>query len=394
MDQACSSRSISVLGSTGSVGRNTTELLLANRDKFTVEALTANSNAALLAEQAIALDARVAIVAQESYYEELCERLAGTKIEAGAGEAALTEAASRPVDLVLASIVGAAGLKPTMAALEHGKTIALANKECLVCAGSVFMNRASELGVTILPVDSEHSAIFQALGERGQQGLEQIVLTASGGPFRTWSAEQMRQVTLAQALRHPNWTMGAKVTIDSATMMNKGLELIEAHHLFSLAEERIAILVHPESIVHGMATYSDGSVIAQLGAPDMRTPIAVALSWPERMHVPVERLDLAALGSLNFEAPDQVRFPAIGLARAALKAGDCSATILNAANEVAVAAFLEEKIRFTDIATIVEAVLEGETIKIAGTGGDLDELMYVDGEARRRAGELVLIRAV
>ncbi|MBZ0218450.1 MAG: 1-deoxy-D-xylulose-5-phosphate reductoisomerase [Fimbriimonadaceae bacterium] len=382
-------RSISILGSTGSIGCNTIELLQANRTRYQVEAISANSNADQLADQAIALNARIAIVADESSYATLRDRLAGTDIEAAAGETALVDAASRPVDIVMASIVGAAGLKPTMAALEHGKTVALANKECLVCAGTAFMAQAAQYGVRILPVDSEHSAIFQALGDRGQQGLEQIILTASGGPFRTWPLEKMRTITPAQALRHPNWTMGDKVTIDSATMMNKGLELIEAHHLFDLPGNRIDILVHPESIVHGMISYNDGSVIAQMGAPDMRTPIAVALAWPDRMHAPVERLDLAAVGSLNFEAPDETRFPAIGLARWALDKGDGAATMLNAANEIAVAAFLEGKIAYMDIARIVETTLEKGETQFAVKGGDLDLLLYVDREARRLAADLV-----
>lgn len=382
-------RSISILGSTGSVGCNTVELIQANSENYVVEVVSAHSNVDLLAEQAVALDAKLAIVADENSYDALRDRLSGTNIEVAAGDVALIEAASRPADIVMASIVGAAGLKPTMAALRRGAIVGLANKECLVCAGTAFMERAAALDVTILPVDSEHSAIFQALGNGDQQGLERITLTASGGPFRTWTLDEMKKITPAEALRHPNWTMGAKVTIDSATMMNKGLELIEAHHLFSLPGERIDILVHPESIIHGMISYNDGSVIAQMGAPDMRTPIAVALGWPKRIYAPVERLDLAALGSLHFEAPDDVRFPAIRLARWALDQGDCAATILNAANEIVVAAFLDGKIAYMDIAKIVETTLETGCNQFAAKGGDLDLLLYVDLEARRIAANHV-----
>lgn len=353
----------------------------------------ANRNAALLAEQARALGCRLAVVADEAAREELCARLAGSGIEVAAGRQAVVEAAARPADLVMAAIVGAAGLEPTLAAVRRGATVALANKECLVLAGRLFMAEAARAGADIIPVDSEHSAIFQVLGERRHDMLERIVLTASGGPFRDWSSTQMATVTPRQALRHPNWDMGAKITIDSATMMNKGLELIEAHHLFDLDEGRIDVLVHPESAVHGLVEFADGSVLAQLGAPDMRTPIAVSMAWPERMPAPARRLDLVKLGRLTFEAPDPQRFPALRLARAALREGAAATAILNAANEIAVQSFLAGGIGFLDIAGVVEAALDRlsarEELRDLAT---LEAVLAVDAAARECAQGLVKAR--
>lgn len=380
-------RRVTVLGATGSIGRSTVEILAAGGARYEVEALVANGNAALLAEQARALGARLAVVADERARDELAARLAGTGIEVAAGRGAVIEAACRPVDWVMAAIVGVAGLEPTLAAVRQGIAVALANKECLVSAGDCFMASAAAAGTAVIPVDSEHSAIFQVLAGAPRAALDRIVLTASGGPFRTWSRERMAGVTREQALRHPNWAMGDKITIDSATMMNKGLELIEAHHLFALAEERIDILVHPESVVHGLAEFADGSVLAQLGAPDMRTPIAVSLAWPERMAARTARLDLVTLGTLTFEAPDPARFPALALAREALRAGGTATTVLNAANEVAVAAFLAGRIGFTDIAAVVERTLAAEPGGPAPT--TLDAVLAVDGAARARAEALM-----
>ncbi len=388
-------RSVSILGSTGSVGRNTVDLLLANRDRYAVQALVANNNAKVLAEQAIALGAKLAVVADDDAYSKLKEFLAGSGIETAAGPDAVIAAANLSADWIMAAIVGAAGLRPTLAALEQGTILALANKECLVCAGAAFMARAAKFGTTILPVDSEHSAIFQSLDNPDRGGLETITLTASGGPFRTWSLEKIANARLEDALKHPNWNMGAKVTIDSATMMNKGLELIEAHHLFGLDNERIDILVHPESIVHGMATYADGSVIAQLGMPDMRTPIAVSLAWPKRMAAPVAKLDLAEISSLTFENPDLEKFPAISLARNALCEGDRAATILNAANEIAVSAFLDNKIEFLDIAALVGDRLDRANFGRAGeTGSEIESLLVLDRETRHLTGEEIRARTL
>ncbi len=291
-------------------------------------------------------------------FKDLKEALAGSGIEAGAGESALIEAAERPAEWVLAAIVGSAGLKSALAAAKRGATVALANKECLVCAGDLFMRAAAKAGAQVLPVDSEHNAIYQALKAGRREDVSRILLTASGGPFRTWTIEEMRAATREQALKHPNWSMGAKITIDSATMMNKGLELIEAHHLFEVGPDKLDVLVHPQSIVHGLVEYVDGSVVAQLGAHDMRIPIAYCLAWPERIEGPAARLDLAQLATLSFEKPDPVRFPALAIARRALEIGGAAPTILNAANEVAVDAFLHDRLSFTGIVDLVAATLE------------------------------------
>ena len=378
-------RSVTILGSTGSVGCSTIDLIERQPENFTVEALTAHRNVALLAEQARRLRAGLAVVSDPSCYAALKEALSGTGIEVAAGPEAVAEAAARPAEWVMAAIVGAAGLAPTLAAIRRGAAIAFANKEVLVCAGPLVMAEVARHGATLLPVDSEHNAIFQVFEANRREAIERIILTASGGPFRDRSYEAMRRVTPAEAVAHPNWRMGAKISVDSATMMNKGLELIEAHHLFGLPNDRMDVVVHPQSIIHGLVAYSDGSFLAQLGSPDMRTPIAYALAWPKRMGSPSPKLDLATIAKLTFEAPDETRFPALRLARAALDRGGAAPTILNAANEVAVHAFLAGGIGFLDIASIVERTLE----LIPDDGiASLDDVYNFDSEARRVAAEL------
>ena len=378
-------RSVTILGSTGSVGRNTLDLIEREPEAFAVEALTANDSAQRLAAQAKRVRAKLAVVADESRYRELKDALSGTGVETAAGAQAVTDAAARPADWVMAAIVGAAGLAPTLAAIRRGAIVALANKETLVCAGALMTAEVARHGATLLPVDSEHNAIFQVLDFDRLDTVDRIILTASGGPFRTMSRAAMAGVTPEQAIAHPNWDMGAKISVDSATMMNKGLELIEAHHLFGLAETRIEILVHPQSVVHSMVAYSDGSVLAQMGRPDMRTPIAYTLAWPQRMATPVERLDLAEIGQLTFEAPDSTRFPALRLSRQALQTGGSAPTTLNAANEVAVQGFLDGRLGFLDIAVVVERTLE--RMSAAPLNG-LDDVWQVDNEARRIAIDL------
>ena len=382
-------RRVTILGSTGSVGQSTVDLLLRNRDAFTVEALTANHNAALLAEQAKALDVRFAAIADPADYPALKEALSGTGIETACGRAAVVEAAERPADWVMAGIVGAAGLEPTLAAVRKGCIVAFANKEVLVCAGSLFMREVAAYGATLLPVDSEHNAIWQCFDFTRVEGIEKITLTCSGGPFRKHSLAAMRAATPAQAVAHPTWRMGAKISVDSATLMNKGLEVIEAHYLFQLAPERIDIVVHPQSIIHGLVTYCDGSVLAHLGSPDMRTPIAYALGWPGRAAAPTKRLDLADVGQLTFEAPDEVRFPALRLAREVLARGGAGPTVLNAANETAVHAFLAGQIGFLDIAATVERTLE---LMPGGNLDTLEDVYHLDGAARATAAKLVASR--
>jgi 1-deoxy-D-xylulose-5-phosphate reductoisomerase len=351
-------RSVTLLGATGSVGTSTIDLIKRNPDRYRVEALSAHTNAAALAKLARELNARFAVVSDPAAFKDLKAALAGSNIEAGAGESALIEAAERPAEWVLAAIVGSAGLKSALAAANRGATIALANKECLVCAGDLFMRAAAKAGARVLPVDSEHNAIYQALKAGRPEDVSRIILTASGGPFRTWPIEKMRSATREQALKHPNWSMGAKITIDSATMMNKGLELIEAHHLFEVGPDKLDVLVHPQSIVHGLVEYIDGSVVAQLGSHDMRIPIAYCLAWPERIEGPAARLDLAQLATLSFEKPDPVRFPALAITRRALEIGGAAPTILNAANEVAVDAFLHDRLGFTGIVDLVSTTLD------------------------------------
>jgi len=379
-------RRVTILGSTGSIGCNTAELLAADRESYAVEALVALRNAERLAEQAKSLKARFAVIADESQYGVLKEALAGTGIETACGTEAVVEAAKRPADWVMAAIVGAAGLAPTLAAVRRGAFVALANKEVLVCAGDLVTAEAKQHKATLLPVDSEHNAIFQCFDVKQRAAIEKIVLTASGGPFRTASVEAMASATPAQAVKHPNWSMGAKISVDSATMMNKGLEVIEAHHLFDLDSDKLDVVVHPQSVVHGLVYYTDGSVLAQLGSPDMRTPIANALGWPDRIPAPSARLDLAKLAKLTFEAPEPERFPALRLARAALIAGGGAPTVLNAANEIAVAAFLDERIGFLDIAATVERALD----RLAGQRiASLDDVYALDRESRATARALI-----
>jgi 1-deoxy-D-xylulose-5-phosphate reductoisomerase len=382
-------RRVSILGSTGSVGQNTIDLLLRHRDEFTVEALTANRNAALLADQARKLGARFAAVADPAEYAALKDALGGTGIEIACGRQALVEAAERPADWLMAGIVGAAGLESTLAAVRRGRIVAFANKEVLVCAGALFMREVATHGATLLPVDSEHNAIWQCFDFERADNIEKITLTCSGGPFREHSVERMQDVTPKEAIAHPVWSMGAKISIDSATLMNKGLEVIEAHFLFQLPSDLIDVVVHPQSIIHGMVTYRDGSVLAHLGSPDMRTPIAYTLGWPDRTQAPSKRLDLAAIGRLTFEAPDESRFPALRLAREALARGGDSATVLNAANETAVHAFLAGDIGFLDIAATVERTLEAMP---PGRLDSLEDVYNVDRVAREVATKMAVRR--
>ena len=375
-------RSISIFGATGSVGLSTLDLVRQHRGAYRVVALTANGNAAGLAELAREFDAELAVVAEEAAYPALKAALAGTRTEVAAGADALIEAAKRDVDWTMAAIVGCAGLPPTMAAIEQGRTVALANKEALVSAGDLMMAAVERSGATLLPVDSEHNAIFQCLAGAKLEQVRKITLTASGGPFRDWSLEQMRAVTPAQAVAHPNWDMGAKISVDSATMMNKGLELIEAYHLFPVGLDRLDILVHPQSVIHSMVEYADCSTLAQLGSPDMRIPIASALAWPERITTSCKPLDLAAIGQLTFEQPDPLRFPALRLARMAANEGGAKPAILNAANEIAVAAFLQGRIGFLEIAPLVEDALSGYVPAMPVT---LDDLFSIDAAARSYA---------
>ena len=379
-------RRLVILGATGSIGRST-QAVLAESSGFVVEAVAAGRDGAALARAAIAMGARFAAVADAASYNELKAGLSGTGIEAAAGAQAVVEAATRPSDLVMAGIAGTAGVVPTHAAIVAGRNVALANKECLVCAGDVFMRAVQASGARLLPVDSEHNAIFQALGGASPADVEKMYLTASGGPFRLWSAEKMAAAAPKDALAHPNWAMGPKVSIDSATLMNKGLELIEAHHLFGVEAARLDVLVHPQSIVHGLVSFADGSVTACLAAPDMRTPIAHCLGYPQRLQVSTPRLDLAALATLTFEKPDLGRFPALRLAIAALQAGGIMPTVLNAANEVAVEAFLAHRIGFADIATIVESVCNATLAERSTnkTPHDIAEALGVDHVARERA---------
>jgi 1-deoxy-D-xylulose-5-phosphate reductoisomerase len=385
---ADASTTVTILGATGSIGTSTIDLISRSPARYQVEAVTAGSNAESLARLARHLGARFAAVADAGAYGALKEALGGSGIAVGAGEDALIEAAERPAQWVMAAIAGARGLKPTLAAAERGATVALANKECLVCAGGLFMRRAAAAGTTVLPVDSEHNALFQAMACGRREDVRRVILTASGGPFRTWTREAIAGATPAQALRHPNWSMGPKVTIDSATLMNKGLELIEAHHLFALPSEQIDVLVHPQSVVHGLVEFRDRSVVAQLGSPDMRIPIAHCLAWPARIDGPAPQLDLAQVASLTFEPPDVDRFPALSLARRALETGEAAPTILNAANEIAVAAFLDGQLPFGGIAALVEATLE----KSWGLARDLltvEDALAVDHESRLTAGDLL-----
>jgi 1-deoxy-D-xylulose-5-phosphate reductoisomerase len=375
-------KKIAILGATGSIGSSTLDLIERSRGQFEVTAVTAATNSAKLAGIARRTGARLAVVADDSHLGDLAERLAGTDCRAAAGEAALIEAATADADMVIAAIVGCVGLRPAMAAVEAGRTVALANKEALVTAGKLMTDAAAKAGATLLPIDSEHNAIFQCLAGSRREDVSRLILTASGGPFRTASADRLEAVTPAEAVAHPNWSMGAKISVDSATLMNKGLELIEAHYLFLIPPDRIDVLIHPQSVVHSLVEFVDGSVLAQLGSPDMRIPIAYALAWPERMPTPAQKLDLAAAARLDFEAPDLGRFPALRLAREALEAGGAAPVVLNAANEAAVARFLAGAIRFTDITRIVATALEGASFAAPKS---IDDVIEIDRATRGRA---------
>ena len=379
-------RSISILGATGSIGASTLDLIRREPGNWRVMALTANCQAADLARLAREFSAEFAVVADESCLAELRDALAGSGIAAAGGTAALVEVATRPADITVAAIVGCAGLAPTMAAIEQGRSVALANKEALVSAGDVLTAAVARCGTTLLPLDSEHNAIFQCLAGNSYDHVRSITLTASGGPFRDWSAQQLAAATPAQAIKHPNWDMGAKISVDSATMFNKGLELIEAHHLFPVGLDKLKIVIHPQSVVHSMVEYRDGSTLAQLGPSDMRVPIASCLAWPARMDTPCAPLDLAMLGQLTFRAPDETRFPATRLAREAAEAGGAMPLVLNAANEVAVAAFLAGQIAFTRIAIMVEEALS-RFAPAAPTS--LEAVIALDAEARVHARALL-----
>ncbi|MBI3676540.1 MAG: 1-deoxy-D-xylulose-5-phosphate reductoisomerase [Proteobacteria bacterium] len=386
-------RSLTVLGSTGSVGLSTLDIVRHSRatygeDALPLQALTAHSNVAALAQQAREFHPRLAVIGDESKFQALKEALAGTGVEVAAGRDAVIEAASRPSDIVMLAIVGTAGLAPALAAVKRGAVIALANKECIVAAGDFFRAAAAQANATIIPVDSEHNAAFQVLDPGQAHAIERLTLTASGGPFREWARERMASATPEQAISHPNWSMGAKISVDSATLMNKGLELIEAHFLFSLPPEKLGVLVHPQSVVHCLVSYIDGSTLAHLSAPDMRTPIAHAIGWPQRISSPSRRLDLAALQKLTFENADAQRFPCLGLATECLRAGGHAPTILNAANEVAVQAFLGRRIGFLDIPRVVEETLATDRNASNGETSDLDAVLAVDGRARSVAKDI------
>jgi len=374
-------RKISILGATGSIGSSALDLVERSPDRFEVKAVTAATNAQTLAQIARRTNATLAVIADEQKRGELQERLVGTSCRAEAGEAALLEAAAGDADMVIAAIVGCAGLQPVMAAVKAGKIVALANKEALITAGELMTDAATAHRAIILPVDSEHNAIFQCLAGNSKDDVSKIILTASGGPFRTASVAALESVSPTEAVAHPNWSMGAKISVDSATLMNKGLELIEAHYLFGLPSERIEVVIHPQSTVHSLVEFVDGSVLAQLGAPDMRIPIAYALAWPGRMETPAERLNLARLGRLDFEAPDIGRFPALRVAREALEAGGAAPIVLNAANEIAVASFLAGRIRFLDIARSVEQALAEST---AAAPRSIADVLEIDRATRER----------
>ena len=390
--QATSPRRLVLLGATGSIGRSTADVIAhAPEGAFEVASVAGGGDVAALAKMAISLNASFAALADPAGAGPLREALAGSGIRSGAGPEAVLEAALQDCDLVVGAIAGAAGVEPTHAALEAGRTIALANKECLVCAGGPFMRTAARAGARLLPMDSEHNAIFQALGGADPSTIEQMILTASGGPFRTWTAEAIAAATPQQALAHPNWSMGPKVTIDSASLMNKGLELIEAYHIFAIEAGRLDVLVHPQSIVHGLVTFADGSVTAGMAVPDMRTPIAHCLAYPHRVETKVRRLDLAAIGSLSFERPDFQRFPALRVAMDCLKAGGSLPTVLNAANEIAVEAFLAGRISFHQIASMVEQVCDAAVRR--GDDGEpatVADALEIDRVTRRRAREVLM----
>ena len=379
-------RTISILGATGSVGSSTLDLVERSPDRFEVIALTAAKNVAALADAALRTNAKLAVIDDTALLPELERRLAGSNCRATTGREALAEAASGEAEWVMAAIVGCAGLEPVMAAIEAGRTIALANKESLVTAGELMITAARTHGATILPVDSEHNAIFQCLAGSHSYDIAKLVLTASGGPFRNWTRDQMAVATPDQAVAHPNWSMGAKISVDSATMMNKGLELIEAHHLFALPSERLEVIIHPQSVIHSMVEFVDGSVLAHLGSPDMRIPIAHALAWPERMETPAEKLDLARIGTLNFEAPNLDQFPSLKVARQAMEMGGALPVVLNAANEEAVAAFLDRRIGFLAIVDMVEEALARMD---ASKPQSIADVIDIDRRTRALANDLM-----
>tara|TARA_E500000318_G_scaffold27226_1_gene27243 strand:- start:331 stop:1560 length:1230 start_codon:yes stop_codon:yes gene_type:complete len=379
-------KSVSILGATGSVGGSTADLLLANPGSFSVAALSGGRNVARLAQLAHALKPEFVAIADPDGYADLKNALSGTGIEIAAGDAAVCEAAARPSDWVMAAIVGCAGLLPTLTAVRRGATVALANKECLVSAGDIMMREVEASGATLLPVDSEHNAIFQVFEQHRRKAIDKIVLTASGGPFRDATLAEMARKTPEEAVAHPQWSMGSKISVDSATMMNKGLEVIEAAHLFDLDVDRIDVLVHPQSIIHSMVAYSDGSVLAQLGMPDMRTPISYALAWPERMETTVQKLDLTEIAKLTFFAPDMERFPALALAREALRSGGAHPAILNASNEIGVEAFLDKRLPFTGIAELVGDAMQTVNADVAKT---IDDVIALDLDVRAQARELI-----
>jgi 1-deoxy-D-xylulose-5-phosphate reductoisomerase len=382
LSTATKPKSVTLLGATGTIGANTLSIIETHPEKFHIVAMTGGENVSLLAKQARQFRPERAVISNPSLYNELKDALSGTGIEVAAGEAAVLEAAAMKSDLVMSAIVGAAGLKPTMAAIERGATVALANKECLVCAGSLLTREVAKHHARLIPVDSEHNAIFQVFDFERPEWVESVTITASGGPFRSWSLEEMRAAKPADAIKHPNWNMGAKISVDSATLMNKGLELIEAFHLFPLKAEQLRVLIHPQSILHCLVEMIDGSILTQMSHPDMKTPIAHALAWPERVSAPVKKLNFAEIGSLQFEAPDTIRFPALTLARDALKAGGNAPTVLNAANEVAVRRFLKGEIGFLDIVATVEKTLTKVQNK---TLSAIEDVIACDAETRRIA---------
>jgi 1-deoxy-D-xylulose-5-phosphate reductoisomerase len=385
-------RRVTILGSTGSIGVSTLSVIAHARevygpDVLPVEALTAQSNVDVLIEQARAIRPKLAVIGDVKRLAKLKDGLAGTGIEVGAGRDAVINAAKRSSDIVMVAIVGAAAIEPALAAIERGVTVALANKECVVAAGAVFHDAIMRTGASVIPVDSEHNAVFQVLGDGNASEVERVTLTASGGPFREWSMDRMRAATPAQAVAHPNWSMGAKISVDSASLMNKGLELIEAHFLFALAPEKLGVIVHPQSVIHCLVSYGDGSTLAHMSAPDMRTPISYALAWPRRIASPSKRLDLAAVGQLTFQEPDHQRFRCLGLALESMRLGGLAPTVLNAANEIAVASFLDGRIGFLDIPRVVE-----ETLNAAGRANaeaaTLEGVLAADQRARSLAGDM------
>ena len=385
-------RRVTILGSTGSIGVSTLSVIAHARevygpDALPVEALTAHSNVDVLIEQARAIRPKLAVIGDTKLFDKLKDGLAGTGIEVAAGREAVVEAAKRPSDIVMVAIVGAAAIEPALAAIERGVTVALANKECVVAAGNVFREAILRTGALVIPVDSEHNAVFQVLGDGNASEVERVVLTASGGPFREWTLDKMRVATPAQAVAHPNWSMGAKISVDSASLMNKGLELIEAHFLFALEPERLGVIVHPQSVIHCLVSYGDGTTLAHMSAPDMRTPISYALAWPRRIASPSKRLDLAAVGQLTFQEPDHQRFRCLGLALESMRLGGLAPTILNAANEIAVAAFLDSRIGFLDIPRVVEDTLSAAHASNS-EAAILDGVLAADERSRSMAGDM------